>query len=305
MAARAQNTAAADLLKRITALMDDFKGGGAAVAGNLSSADGKHLDKLLDLLQTFAHMEHTADEGLRLQDVIQLGVPSGLWQLLGISVDAINELGGLEEFLASREDVVVVRKEHYEQLIKLAKKWAAINAQHLHDTSGDAAIIDRNVPLPLYLILDSANAAGTKFKGDDPRILAKLMAEQRQEYLLGLRPREGERRVCRCGQSFTDSRDARNHIMKAGFNKFGANLREEMGVGSRKRGEAKETSVFVSDGIDDLLGRASQTGVDDFMAGITQRPRHHLGSTVMPVETRFGNNDPQGLVHETPRASLL
>ena len=216
IAARAQNTDAADLLKRIAALMDDFKGGGAALGGTLSSADGEHLDKLLDLLQKFAQMEHTADGGLRLRDVIQLGVPPGLWQLLGMSVEAFDELSGLEEFLASLEDVVVVRKEHYEQLIKYAKTLAATNAQHLHDSSGDAAIIDGNVPLPLKLIVETADAAGTKFEGDDPRILAKLMAEQRQEYLLGLRPRQGERRVCRCGKIFTDSRDVRTHIMKAG-----------------------------------------------------------------------------------------
>ena len=216
MAARAQNTAAADLLKRITALMDDFKGGGAAVAGNLSSADGKHLDKLLDLLQTFAHMQHTADEGLRLRDVIRLGVPSGLWQLLGVSVETINELGGLEEFLASREDVVVVRKEHYEQLIKLAKKWAAINAQHLYDTDGDAAIIDRHVPLPLYLILDAANAAGNQIQGDDPRILAKLMAEQRQEYLLGLRPRQDQCVTCPVCNCTLKSDEVRRHLHTPG-----------------------------------------------------------------------------------------
>src|SRR5439155_8663004 len=53
------------------------------------------------------------------------------------------------------------------------------------------------------------------------------------------------------------------------------------------------------DGLGHLLGRLVQAGVDHLEAGVTQRPRDHLGPTVVTVEPGFGHDDSVAAIHGT------
>jgi hypothetical protein len=50
-------------------------------------------------------------------------------------------------------------------------------------------------------------------------------------------------------------------------------------------------------GLDDLLRRLVETGVDDLETGLTQRPGDDPGTTVVTVETRLGHDHPVGTLH--------
>jgi hypothetical protein len=54
-----------------------------------------------------------------------------------------------------------------------------------------------------------------------------------------------------------------------------------------------DVSVLLERGRDDLLRRLPQPRVDDFHAGVTQRAGDDLGAAVVPVETGFGDDDPE------------
>ncbi|GII24175.1 hypothetical protein Pme01_37720 [Planosporangium mesophilum] len=50
--------------------------------------------------------------------------------------------------------------------------------------------------------------------------------------------------------------------------------------------------VLLDRGLDDLLRGLVQAGVDDLHTGVTQRPGDDLRPTVVAIEARFGNNNP-------------
>ena len=50
--------------------------------------------------------------------------------------------------------------------------------------------------------------------------------------------------------------------------------------------------VLLDRGLDDLLRRLVQPGVDDLHAGVAQRPRDDLGTTVVTVEPGLGDDHP-------------
>jgi hypothetical protein len=56
--------------------------------------------------------------------------------------------------------------------------------------------------------------------------------------------------------------------------------------------------ILLDDGLDDLLRRLVQAGVDDLHAGVAQGARHDLGAAVMPVEARLGDDHPDAFVHD-------
>src|SRR4051794_6514659 len=73
--------------------------------------------------------------------------------------------------------------------------------------------------------------------------------------------------------------------------------REQRHVGAGEHRQAHGVGVLLDDGLDDLLRRLVQAGVDDLHAGVAQRTGHHLGAPVVPVETRLGDDHPDAVVH--------
>ena len=126
--------------------------------------------------------------------------------------------GLLEGVLDGLKDVFVedARRVHYREIIKQGHNLAAELVLRNWHNGGNGAEVDSEVPHPFWVLRELADHLARLHDGDDARELLKVMAEDRRDYLLGLCCDEGERRVCRCGASFTNSRDVRNHIMKAG-----------------------------------------------------------------------------------------
>ena len=61
--------------------------------------------------------------------------------------------------------------------------------------------------------------------------------------------------------------------------------------------EADGVGVLLDDGLDDLLRRLVQAGVDDLHAGVAERAGHDLGAAVVPVEARLGDDHSDAFVH--------
>ena len=57
--------------------------------------------------------------------------------------------------------------------------------------------------------------------------------------------------------------------------------------------EADRVDVLLQRRLDDHLRRLMQAGVDDLEPGVAQRARDDLGAAVVPVESRFGDQDAQ------------
>ena len=116
----------------------------------------------------------------------------------------------------------------------------------------------------------------------------------------GARPKHGsnangvERWAVVVGDDATTEDD---DVVEASLSEFFADLWKEVGVGSGKRGKPEESSVFVTNGVNDLLRSTTQTSVDDFVTCITKGTSDHFRSTVMTVKSGLGNHDAQRLVH--------
>lgn len=117
----------------------------------------------------------------------------------------------------------------------------------------------------------------------------------------GARPKHGsnangvERWAVVVGDDATTEDD---DVVEASLSEFFADLWKEVGVGSGKRGKPKESSVFVTNGVNDLLRSPPQAGVDDLMPSVTESPCDHFGTTVMTVESWLRDHDTQRLVHD-------
>ena len=55
--------------------------------------------------------------------------------------------------------------------------------------------------------------------------------------------------------------------------------------------DADGVCVLLDRGLDDLLGRLVKPGVDDLHAGVAQRAGDDLGTAIVPVEARLGDDD--------------
>ena len=70
-----------------------------------------------------------------------------------------------------------------------------------------------------------------------------------------------------------------------------------MGVSARQRGKAQKAGVFITDGVNDLLRRPSQAGVNHLMACITQYPCNDFCAAVVTVQAGLRNHNAQGVLH--------
>ena len=167
------------------------------------------MDDVTDFLLTDYRAELAVDPRWR-PDTATFGAVTDMLKLLGKNMDV--ELPLLQELLEGDElnDVFVdpARRAHCQYLAK--EGHLLVTDAHIF------AEVDSTVPHPFWVLRELADRLARLYDGDDAREVLKVMAEDRRDYLLGLCSDEGERRVCRCGESFTNSRDARNHIMKAG-----------------------------------------------------------------------------------------
>ncbi len=57
--------------------------------------------------------------------------------------------------------------------------------------------------------------------------------------------------------------------------------------------QADQVGVLLDRGLDDLLGRLVEAGVDHLVTGVAQGARDDLGAAVVAVETRLGHHDPE------------
>src|SRR5262249_24063953 len=79
--------------------------------------------------------------------------------------------------------------------------------------------------------------------------------------------------------------------------------RADVHVGPGQNREPDRISVLLQRRRDNLLGRLTKAGVDDFPARVAQRACDHLGATVMAIESRLRDNDAD-LFH-LPLSALL
>ena len=68
-------------------------------------------------------------------------------------------------------------------------------------------------------------------------------------------------------------------------------LGEQGQVRARQHRQPDRVGVLLDRGLDDLLRRLVQAGVDDLDAGVAQRAGHHLGAAVVAVEPGLGDDD--------------
>src|SRR5690606_25985622 len=61
---------------------------------------------------------------------------------------------------------------------------------------------------------------------------------------------------------------------------------------AREDGQANDVGILLQRRVHDLFGRLAQPRVDDLHAGIAERTGNHLGATVVAVEPRRGDDDP-------------
>jgi hypothetical protein len=55
----------------------------------------------------------------------------------------------------------------------------------------------------------------------------------------------------------------------------------------------------LDDGLDNLLGRLMQAGVDHLKSGIAKRAGNHFGAPIVTVEAGFGDYDPIRALHQS------
>ena len=81
-----------------------------------------------------------------------------------------------------------------------------------------------------------------------------------------------------------DSTTEHDDVIQAGLDELLAHLGEKVGVSARQRGKAQKASVFITHGVNDLLRRPSQAGVNHLMARITQQPGFIAGRDILAAQ---------------------
>ena len=85
--------------------------------------------------------------------------------------------------------------------------------------------------------------------------------------------------------------DNQHHVLRALAPEQLGDPRHERHVRARQDREPDRVGVLLKHGLDDLLGRLVQTGVDHLHAGVAQRAGDDLRPAVVPVETRLRHDD--------------
>jgi predicted NAD-dependent protein-ADP-ribosyltransferase YbiA (DUF1768 family) len=67
---------------------------------------------------------------------------------------------------------------------------------------------------------------------------------------------------------------------------------------TREQREPEGVGILLDHRRDDLLWGLMKSGVDDLKSRITQGSGNHLGSTIMTIKTRLGNDYSIGTFHE-------
>ena len=80
-------------------------------------------------------------------------------------------------------------------------------------------------------------------------------------------------------------------------------LGEQRHVRAGEHREADRVGVLLDGGLDDLLRRLVQAGVDDLHAGVPQGAGHDLGAAVVTVQARLGHHHPDGRARRSERCS--
>ena len=77
-------------------------------------------------------------------------------------------------------------------------------------------------------------------------------------------------------------------------------LGEQRHVGAGEDRERHHVDVLLERGLDHLLGRLVEPGVDHFHPGVAQRRGHHLGAPVVAVEARLAHQHSDLALHGSP-----
>ena len=88
-----------------------------------------------------------------------------------------------------------------------------------------------------------------------------------------------------------DAAAEHHHVVGATLAEQVDGTAEQRHVRAGQHGQSDRVGVLLDGGLHDLLGRLVQPGVDDFHAGVAQRPRDHLGAPVVAVQARLGDDD--------------
>ena len=160
------------------------------------------------------------------EDVVHVGnvdAQKGICQLLGRQVEeVVEEWPKLQILLVGVEDIDPdnIDEEVLSKYLGLAERALTEASEAARQSflrgSGDAASFDKGVPLHTELIVAAAEKLAAGFTDCDPRILQKVMCIQRMNYLLDLRPPEGERVVCPVCHKVLPQKEAVTHAMRFG-----------------------------------------------------------------------------------------
>ena len=88
-----------------------------------------------------------------------------------------------------------------------------------------------------------------------------------------------------------DAADEHRHVVQPLFAQQFHQPGADVHVGAAQNRQADHIRVLLQRRRGDLLGRLAQPRVNDFHAGVPQRPGDHLGAAVVPIESRFGDDD--------------
>ena len=76
--------------------------------------------------------------------------------------------------------------------------------------------------------------------------------------------------------------------------------RDEGEMGARQQRQSDGVGVLLDHGLDHLLGRLVQPGVDHLEAGVPKGAGDDLGTSVVAIEPGLGHNDPVRTLHRAP-----
>ena len=101
-----------------------------------------------------------------------------------------------------------------------------------------------------------------------------------------------------------DAADDHEHVAAAGVGQQLDHLGHQGEVRAREQGEPDGVGVLLDDGLNHLLGRLVEAGVDDLEPAVAQGPGDDLGPPVVPVEAGLGHDHPVGTFHAGPRIRM-
>jgi len=188
------------IIANIVEMFNETQPGAPIPAGHLS------LERVSECCKTLSAMYGAARAPFVLpEDQVRIGNMEPTKQLckflgkkmMGVAEEyprLVGVLGGVADVDLDLLDLSLL--EHYLALARQGLGGAELNAQLAWQRGGHAATFDDCVPLHTDLIIAASNFEGVIVEGDDPRILRKVMADQRMNYLLELDTVEGDESQC-------------------------------------------------------------------------------------------------------------